>query len=522
MNKIKEDRVQVGLVFLLSAIVLTINVGQAPLLLEEPRRALVALEMLLSGNFWVPTIHGELYLNKPPFFNWLIALGFQIFGQYEWVPRLITVASFLLIAWIMYRISREYLNERISLLAACLFLVSSDILFYFSFLGEIDLFFSLISFLSIILIFHFGEKNKFWSLFLWVYFLSAIGFLTKGLPSLLFPFFSLLGYFVWRNNFKKLFSIQHILGILVFIGIVGGYFYKYNQYADSTAFLGNLWSESSDRTKEAGGIWSLVIHFSSFPFGFVFAMFPAGFMLIFLRRNSLIHIKTQPFLFFCLLMLLVNLPVYWISTGTRSRYLYMFYPFATILFTSLYYTFPPAHSRMIWFNKVTYGFSWLILLVFLLAMLPFLSLPKIIVLNSVLGLALFIGLIFIIAQYKRKWSKIYLLIVMMLVVRGVYGWILIENRKLNSNAANDKEIALKMADKVGEELVFILTPSKISFTISYYLEQKLGRIISYSEEILPNHFMIAEENLVLGLPIEEINSFEYQGKVFLLFKAIQD
>ncbi|MFZ6663165.1 ArnT family glycosyltransferase [Peijinzhouia sedimentorum] len=522
MIKLKEHNIQVGLVFLLSAIVLTINLGQSPFFLEEPRRALVAIEMLFSGNYWVPTIHGEIYLNKPPAFNWLLAIGFQIFGVHEWVPRGITVISFMIMAFVMHRIGRQYLDERTVFLATGLFLVSSDILFYFSFLGEIDLFFSLISFLSIILIFHYGEQKKFWLLFLSVYFLSAIGFLTKGLPSLLFPFFSLLGYFIWKKDFKRLLSIQHIAGILVLIIIVGGYFYQYNQYADASVFIKNLWSESSNRTKEVGGIGDFLQHFITFPFSFVLTMLPAGFMLLFLRKDSFSKIKAQPFLLFCLLMLLVNLPVYWISTGTRSRYLYMFYPFATLVLTSLYYQFPPTHSRIIWFKKVIYGLSWLILFLFLLALLPFVSIPKVFNLNGVLGFSIIIGLVFIVAQSKRRWSKIYLLILMLLVVRGVYGWVLTESRVVDSNAATDKAIAIEMAKQVGEEKLSILAPSKISFTVSYYLEQHLEEIVPYSDEIIVNQYMIAESSLLNEEVIEKINSFEYQGKTFLLFKAIED
>lgn len=522
MITIKEDRIQFGIVFLLSVVVLTINLGQSPLFLEEPRRALVALEMLFSGNYWVPTIHGELYLNKPPFYNWMIAAGFHLFGMHEWVPRGISIISFLLMAIFMYGVSRKYLDERTCLLASCLFLVSSDILFYFSFLGEIDLFFSLISFLSIILIYHYGEQKKLWLLFLSVYLLSAIGFLTKGFPSLLFPIFSLLGYFIWKKDLKRLFAIQHLFGILILLIIVGGYYYKYSQFADVSIFVKNLWSESSERTKEAGGIVEFLLHLISFPISFVLAMLPAGFLIIFWGKDSFSKIKTQPFLFFCLLMLLVNLPIYWVSIGTRSRYLYMFYPFASLILTSIYYQFPPAHTRIIWFKKLIYGLSWLTLFIFLLALLPFASIPKVFNLNVVLGFSIILGISFIVAQSKRRWSKIYLFILLLLIVRGVYGWVITESRVLDSNAAKDRAVAIEMAKQVGAEQLYILAPSKISFTVSYYLQQQLGAIVPYSEEIIANRYMIAESSLLNEELVEKINSFEYQGKTFLLFKAIEN
>ena len=42
---------------------------------EEPRRCLVAMEMIASGDYIVPTVMGETYLKKPPLYNWLIALA---------------------------------------------------------------------------------------------------------------------------------------------------------------------------------------------------------------------------------------------------------------------------------------------------------------------------------------------------------------------------------------------------------------------------------------------------------------
>ena len=111
---------------------------------------------------------------------------------------------------------------------------------------------------------------------------------------------------------------------------------------------------------------------------------------------------------------------------------------------------------------------------------------------------------------------------MLLVVRGVYGWALIESRVVNSNAAKDKAIAIEMAKQVGAEQVYILAPSKLSFTVSYYLQQQLGVIVPYSNEIIANRYMIAESSLLSEELVEKINSFEYQGKTFLLFKAIED
>jgi 4-amino-4-deoxy-L-arabinose transferase-like glycosyltransferase len=45
--------------------------------------------MWLRGDFLVPHLNGEPYSHKPPLFQWLIHLGWLIFGVNDWTPRMI-------------------------------------------------------------------------------------------------------------------------------------------------------------------------------------------------------------------------------------------------------------------------------------------------------------------------------------------------------------------------------------------------------------------------------------------------
>ena len=63
----KQNLFLAGLTFLLLAIALFTNLGLSPLRLEEPRRALVALEMLLNDNLIVPTVRNEFYIENTEF-----------------------------------------------------------------------------------------------------------------------------------------------------------------------------------------------------------------------------------------------------------------------------------------------------------------------------------------------------------------------------------------------------------------------------------------------------------------------
>ncbi|MBO6518174.1 MAG: glycosyltransferase family 39 protein, partial [Bacteroidia bacterium] len=74
------------------------GLGMMPLSADEPIRALVAADMAINGNYIAPKLNGEVYLNKPPLYNWMLLGFFKVFNSYsEWVVRLPSILS--LLAW---------------------------------------------------------------------------------------------------------------------------------------------------------------------------------------------------------------------------------------------------------------------------------------------------------------------------------------------------------------------------------------------------------------------------------------
>src|SRR4051812_27566503 len=55
---------------------------------DEGRYVGVALEMLWSGNWLVPTLDTLPYFHKPPLFYWVTAASLATFGINEWAARL--------------------------------------------------------------------------------------------------------------------------------------------------------------------------------------------------------------------------------------------------------------------------------------------------------------------------------------------------------------------------------------------------------------------------------------------------
>ncbi|MFT4570243.1 MAG: 4-amino-4-deoxy-L-arabinose transferase-like glycosyltransferase [Hyphomicrobiaceae bacterium] len=55
---------------------------------DEGRHAMIAREMVSSGNFLTPTIEGLPYVDKPVLFHWLVAVSTSLFGSHAFAVRL--------------------------------------------------------------------------------------------------------------------------------------------------------------------------------------------------------------------------------------------------------------------------------------------------------------------------------------------------------------------------------------------------------------------------------------------------
>ncbi|NJO25024.1 MAG: hypothetical protein HC867_03355 [Bacteroidia bacterium] len=208
---------------LLSVAYLT-HLGFIPLNIEndEARRALVAAEMMISGDYITPTLNGEIYLNKPPLYNWIIALYFKISGGYSmFALRLPVIVATLAMGWIVFHFTKKHLGKTIAFFTAFAFMTNGRTLIYDSFVGLIDTTFAMLVYLSFMLVYVYGEKKKYFHLFMITYLLVALGFLMKGLPALVFQAITLLTWAIWKKKFRVLFHIAHFAGIGLLALILG-------------------------------------------------------------------------------------------------------------------------------------------------------------------------------------------------------------------------------------------------------------------------------------------------------------
>jgi 4-amino-4-deoxy-L-arabinose transferase-like glycosyltransferase len=86
---------------------------------DEPRFALIARDMVLSGDWQLPRVAGDIYADKPPLFFWLIALGLQASDSLRFAFLLPSLLSALGCVLLVYDLARRLWNRETGRLAGC-------------------------------------------------------------------------------------------------------------------------------------------------------------------------------------------------------------------------------------------------------------------------------------------------------------------------------------------------------------------------------------------------------------------
>lgn len=79
---------------------------------DEGRYAQIPSEMLERGDWIVPYLQGEPYLDKPPLVYWLVMCSYSVFGVSAWAARLVPALAVHLAVVVVYLFGRRTLGER--------------------------------------------------------------------------------------------------------------------------------------------------------------------------------------------------------------------------------------------------------------------------------------------------------------------------------------------------------------------------------------------------------------------------
>lgn len=116
------------IVLVLPALLLYPTLGFHLLEPDEGRYAQIPREMLVRGEWIVPTLQGEPYLDKPPLMYWLVRISYSLLGVSEQAARLVPALCVHLTILAVYLLGRRSIGERAALWAAVLLTVAPGFL----------------------------------------------------------------------------------------------------------------------------------------------------------------------------------------------------------------------------------------------------------------------------------------------------------------------------------------------------------------------------------------------------------
>jgi 4-amino-4-deoxy-L-arabinose transferase-like glycosyltransferase len=210
-----------------------------PLSRGEAMYALVPAEMLAAGRFFLTTLNGVPYLEKPPLLYWLNLLAFKVLGVSDWAARVPTSLITAAEVWLVFRLGLLLLNPRAAWLGGFV-LLSSVGFFYLHLELFTDHLITLALLAALYCLVRWLRKPRLaWAL---SFHLALVaGYLSKGLIGLGFPLVIGALYGLMRRQARVWRLVLHPGGLALLAALLVPWF-----AATEAAHPGFLWHHFVD------------------------------------------------------------------------------------------------------------------------------------------------------------------------------------------------------------------------------------------------------------------------------------
>lgn len=177
------------------------GLGSLPLLsLNEARRAIPIAGMFNSSNWLLPYLNGDLYIDKPPLFYWASLLFALVFNTVnEWIARLPSALSALLVIYFSYRITAARENKWQALAVAVVLITCTDFVI-FARRSEIEMLLTALCASSVFFAYRYIVLEKSRTSIYFSFALMGAAILCKGPVALLFCQFPVLCFALAEKN----------------------------------------------------------------------------------------------------------------------------------------------------------------------------------------------------------------------------------------------------------------------------------------------------------------------------------
>ena len=378
-------------VLLIAIPTLCLRLETLPLYGEEPRRALIAREMVETGDWLVPCTQRVFLASRPPMQNWMIAIAGFAFGSIDiWASRLPSILSTIVAAAIVYGYLRQR-NSPLGSMAGGIAFTTMQVVMEFGRSAETEAVFTVFVAASLLL-WHWGWMNKWpaWQMWSVGYGCAALGMLTKGLQAPVYFVGSTILFLLLSGNWRAIITTGHLMGMSIFVLVFGAWqlpFTLHRGIADSKEiYFGDVAGRFVDKR------WSLFFsHLVSYPCELLFVRLMPWSVLLIAYCNRLIRNKLgdrREAVLFLTLSTLFSFIFVWLPPGSKVRYFMPLFPnFAALIGIAVDCMVPAASDvapNRIWKNFVGVHI-WVMLCTSVVALVSSLILPASLISLPILG-----------------------------------------------------------------------------------------------------------------------------------------
>lgn len=184
---------------------------------DEARYVEIPREMMQLRHYIIPYLNYTVYLEKPPLYYWMNIIALKIFGFNDFAGRFWTVTISLIGVFLNYKFAKKLINQKTAFWSS-LVLASSLYYFVIGRLNLIDMTNAFFIAMSTYAGYLYLKTNKRHFVYL-MYAGMALGFLSKALIGIIFPFAILFLWSILARRFKSFFKLISPVGIAIMLAL---------------------------------------------------------------------------------------------------------------------------------------------------------------------------------------------------------------------------------------------------------------------------------------------------------------